>query len=253
MKAYLLPEMTWPEVEAALGTVEVAIIPVGAHEQHGPHLHEDCDAVLATEYAKRLTTRLYPHALMTPTINFGLSQHHMNFPGTITLQPETLVSIMRDIVSSLRHHGIRKFLFLSGHTGNVPALNIGCQKLSAEMDIEAYYAKTSASAKEAIEKHIHSPLFGHSCEREVSEALYLAPHLINRERLTKGAIRGEGRWRMLRPGNPIQGPYRYEEMTTNGAIGDATMSSYAAGRDIVEESLDKLESASRDLFLVEDQ
>jgi creatinine amidohydrolase len=253
MKAYLLPEMTWPEVEAALETVEVAIVPVGAHEQHGPHLHEDCDAVLATEYAKRLTTRLHPHALMTPTINFGLSQHHMNFPGTITLQPETLISIMRDVVSSLRHHGIRKFLFLSGHTGNVPALNIGCHKLSSEMDVEAYYAKTSASAKEAIEKHIHSPLFGHSCEREVSEALYLAPHLINREQLTKGAIREEGRWRMLRPGNPIQGPYRYEEMTTNGAIGDATRSSYAAGRDIAEESLDKLESALRNLLLVGDQ
>jgi|SRR5215211_1701600 len=248
MKAYLLTEMTWPEVEAALETVEVAIVPVGAHEQHGPHLHEACDTVLATEYAKKLAARLYPHALMTPAINIGLSQHHMNFPGTITLQPETLISIMRDIVSSLRHHGIRKFLFLSGHTGNVPALNIGCQKLSSEMDVEAYYAKTSASAKEAIEKHIHSPLFGHSCEREVSEALYLAPHLINREQLTEGAIREEGRWRMLRPGNPIQGPYRYEEMTANGAIGDATKSSHAAGRDIVEESLNKLESALTDLL-----
>ncbi|WP_026576275.1 creatininase family protein [Bacillus sp. UNC438CL73TsuS30] len=245
MEGYDLTRMTWKEVKEALKSVQVAIIPVGAHEQHGPHMVESCDAVLAERMAKRLGERMFPYAVVTPTVNMGVSEHHMNFPGTISLNPSTLIAILHDMISSLKRHGINKFLLLNSHGGNQSTLNVASLTLTKELDVEVYYAKTTVSAKKSIQNYIGSSLFGHSCEREVSEALYLAPEIVRMDQLEKGDIQEEGRWKQLRPGKAIQGFYRYEEMTQNGCIGDATKASFAIGREIVEESLDNL---SAELF-----
>lgn len=240
MDCYDLTTMTWKEVEESLKSVQFAIIPIGAHEQHGPHMVESCDAVLAERMAKKLGERMFPYAVVTPTVNLGVSPHHLNFPGTISLQPTTLIAILRDVISSLKHHGIEKFLFLNSHGGNQSTLNVATMILTKELNVEIYYAKTTASAKKTIQEYVTSPLFGHSCEREVSEALYLAPELVRPENLEKGDIQEEGRWKQLRPGKAIQGFYYYEEMTNNGCIGDATKASWDIGQQIVEESLDNL-------------
>ncbi|WP_413299063.1 creatininase family protein [Bacillus sp. 1P10SD] len=240
MNSYDLTAMTWKEVEEALQTVKFAIIPIGAHEQHGPHMVESCDAVLAERMAKKLGERMFPYALVTPTINMGVSPHHLNFPGTISLQPTTLIAILKDVISSLKHHGVKKFLLLNSHGGNQSTLNVASMIITQELNVEVYYAKTTASAKEAIKEHVTSTLFGHSCEREVSEALYLAPELVRPENLEKGDIQEDGRWKQLRPGKAIQGFYYYEEMTNNGCIGDGTKASWDIGRQIVEEALDQL-------------
>ena len=175
--SYLLTQMTWPEVEQALTTVKIAIIPLGAHEQHGPHMAESCDAVLAEEMGKRLAERLYPEALVTPTINMGISPHHIHFPGTISLEPATLIAILRDMIVSLRRHGVRNVLVLNAHGGNQATLGVASDILTRELEVNFYYAKTTASAKDVMDRRIESKLYGHSCDREVSEALYLAPHL----------------------------------------------------------------------------
>ncbi|MCE9664211.1 creatininase family protein [Halomonas sp. M5N1S17] len=248
MNGFVLTEMTWPEVEEALKTARMAIIPVGAHEQHGPHMKESCDAVLATEMAKRLATALHPDVVVTPTVNMGISPHHMNFPGTISLRPETLLALLRDMVESLKRHGITRVLFLNGHGGNQSTLGLACTSLTQELGVACYFAKTTAAAKTAMKEHIHSTLYGHSCEREVSEAYYLAPHLVHPDRLEKGDIVTGGRWEGLRPGNPIQGFYHYEEMTRNGCIGDATQASYEIGQAIVEEALEGLTTAVREIL-----
>ncbi|MEP4546417.1 MAG: creatininase family protein [Saccharospirillum sp.] len=248
MSAFILADMTWPEVKTALETVKIAIIPVGAHEQHGPHMAESCDGVLAEAMSKKLAERLYPDVIVAPTISMGISPHHMNFPGTITLRPETLISLLRDMVTSLKQHGIDKFLFINGHGGNQPTLSVASTMLTQELGVECYHAKTTASAKEAFKKHVTSKLYGHSCEREVSEALYLAPHIVREDLLEKGDIIEGGRWEGLRPGQPIQGYYTYDEMTRNGCIGDATKASLQAGEDIVEEALEGLAGAVRQIL-----
>ncbi len=240
MKAYVLTDMTWEEVQGALETVQMAIVPVGAHEQHGVHMVESCDAVLATEIAKKLGERMYPHVLITPTINMGVSPHHLNFPGTISLQPETLLAILRDVVRSLKRHGITKFLLLNAHGGNQSTLSVASSSIGPEEEVDIYYAKTTASAKETISEQITSTIFGHSCEREVSEALYLAPDLVRTDKVTKGNFNERGRYMQLRPGKPIQGFYRYEEMTQNGSIGDATKATRELGEQIVNEALENL-------------
>ncbi|GLB60521.1 creatininase family protein [Cytobacillus sp. NCCP-133] len=240
MKCYDLTKMTWKEVEESLQTVEFAIIPVGAHEQHGPHMAESCDAVLAEKMALKLGERLFPYAIVTPVVNMGVSEHHSHFPGTISLQPSTLIAVLKDMVSSLKQHGIKKILILNSHGGNQSTLNLAAMTITKELKVEVYYAKTTASAKESIGKFVKSPLFGHSCEREVSEALYLAPELVRIELLEKGDIQEEGRWKRLRPGKAVQGFYFYEEMTGNGCIGDGRQGSREIGEQIVEEALSNL-------------
>lgn len=246
--SYVLTEMTWPEVAEAFKTVKIAIIPLGAHEQHGPHMVESCDAVLAEEMGRRLTEKLYPEAVMTPTVNMGISSHHIHFPGTISLEPATLIAIFRDMIKSLNHHGIEKFLVLNSHGGNQATLGVAADVLTRELDIQFYYAKTTASAKDVMDRRIESKLCGHSCDREVSEALYLAPHLVRPEKLVKGDIQEEGRWKKLRPGNPLQGFYYYEEMTSNGCIGDATKASREIGEEIVETALERLTKAVKEVL-----
>src|SRR4051794_25422809 len=132
MECYDLTSMTWKEVEASLETVKLAIIPVGAHEQHGPHMVESCDAVLAERMAKQLGKRMFPVAMVTPTINMGVSAHHLNFPGTISLQPTTLIAVIKDMILSLKHHGIEKFLLLNSHGGNQSTLNVASTILTKE-------------------------------------------------------------------------------------------------------------------------
>jgi creatinine amidohydrolase len=246
--AYILTEMTWPEVQEALKTVKIAVIPLGAHEQHGPHMAESCDAVLAEEMGRRLVARLYPEAILTPTIAMGVSPHHLNFPGTISLEPTTLLAILRDMIRSLARHGIRKFLVLNAHGGNQSTLGVAADMLPRELDIEFYYAKTTASAKDVMDREIRSKPYGHSCEREVSEALYLAPHLVRTDRLAPGDFVEGGRWRKLRPGNPVQGFYTYDEMTRNGCIGNATLASRELGEALVETALERLTEAVRGLM-----
>ncbi|MEG9295861.1 creatininase family protein [Mangrovibacillus sp. Mu-81] len=251
MNSYLLTNMTWEEVEEALKTVKMAIIPIGAHEQHGPHMAESCDAVLATEMAKKVAERMHPYVLVTPTINMGVSPHHLNFPGTLSLKPDTLIAILRDIVQSLKHQGIKKFLFLNAHGGNQSTLSVASTVLSQEEKVEIYYAKTTSSAKESINRFIQSPIFGHSCEREVSEALYLAPYLVRPDKLTSGDFCEGGRYKQLRPGKAIQGFYRYEEMTKNGCIGDATKATREIGEQIVTEATENIAESLRGLLGIE--
>jgi creatinine amidohydrolase len=246
--AFFLAEMTWPEVQDALKTVKIAIIPLGAHEQHGPHMAEACDAVLAEEMGRRLTERLHPDAILTPTIAMGVSPHHLRFPGTISLEPTTVIAILRDMIKSLKLHGIRKFLVLNAHGGNQSTLGVAADTLPRELDIEFYYAKTTASAKDVMDREIRSKPYGHSCEREVSEALYLAPHLVRTDRLAEADFVEGGRWRKLRPGNPVQGFYTYDEMTRNGCIGNATRASRELGEELVETALARLTQAVRELL-----
>ncbi len=248
MNCYDLTKMTWKEVKKSLETVEFAIIPVGAHEQHGPHMAESCDAVLAEKMAIKLGERMFPYTIVTPVVNMGVSEHHMHFPGTISLQPATLIAVLTDMVSSLKQHGIEKFLFLNSHGGNQSTLNLAAMTITKELEVEVYYAKTTASAKESIGRFVKSPLFGHSCEREVSEALYLAPDLVRTELLQKGDIQEDGRWERLRPGKAVQGFYFYEEMTRNGCIGDGRHGSREIGEQIVEEALRNLVEELSELF-----
>lgn len=117
MRNYCLGELTWPDVKEFLAVHDVAVVPVGSCEQHGLHLPMDTDAYDAFWLSLKAAEKAQC-ALVAPPIYYGVSSHHMDFPGTITLSPCTL----EQLASSLIKHGFKKILFENGHGGNTPAL-----------------------------------------------------------------------------------------------------------------------------------
>ncbi len=114
---------TWPEVEAYLKHADGVIVPIGSTEQHGPTGHLGTDALTAETIS--LGVGKETGALVGPTIHVGIAQHHMAFPGTITLRPSTLIHVLVDTVTSLAAHGFRRFLFINGHGGSVATVRAG--------------------------------------------------------------------------------------------------------------------------------
>jgi len=107
-------ENTSPEVEQS--GADIVLIPIGAIEQHGPHLPLGTDFFMAERWAKRVGEEL--NAYVLPALPFSNSQEHLDFRGTVSLRPSTLALVVEDIIVSLRHQGFRKFVVVSSHGGN---------------------------------------------------------------------------------------------------------------------------------------
>ena len=115
-----LDHCTWPEVEARLRRHTGILLPVGSTEQHGPTGLLGTDSLTASAVAERAAARL--DTLVAPVLPFGVAEHHMAFPGTLALTPETFVAAMSDTLRSLARHGFRHVLVVNGHGGNSGAL-----------------------------------------------------------------------------------------------------------------------------------
>ncbi len=237
-QAFILPEMTWPEAREALSQAKVALVPVGSFEQHGPNGTFEVDTGRAYAFGKLLAARTYPDTILAPAINLGVSYHHMNFPGTITLRPETFMAAVYDVVWSLHQHGLERFLILNGHGGNSASLGVSIVKLRQELGVKVAWTSFTSLGRDVIKERVLSDPAGHACEGEISQALFLAPHTVRREALAPGKFKGYP-YRNLGQGYSLAYAYRFDEITANGALGDATQASEELGRAIIEAALVK--------------
>jgi creatinine amidohydrolase len=237
-QALILPEMTWPEAREALAQAGAALLPVGSFEQHGPHGTFEVDTGRARGFGRLLAARMYPRVVLAPAVNLGVSYHHLDFPGTVTLRHDTFISVLYDVVWSLHQHGLHKFLILNGHGGNIPALGVLIVRLREELGVKVAWTSFTSLARDVIDERVTSESKGHSCAGEISQALYLAPHTVRRDALTPGEFKGYP-YRHLGKGYNLGYAYRFDEITSNGALGDATLASEELGREIVDEALAK--------------
>ncbi|MBF0305686.1 MAG: creatininase family protein [Alphaproteobacteria bacterium] len=129
----LLALCTWPEVAARLRTSDAIVVPIGSTEQHGPTGAIGTDALCAAAVAKGVGEAA--DTLVAPTLALGMAQHHLAFPGTITLRPSTLIAVVGDLVASLRRHGFARFFFLNGHGGNIATLQAAFSEIHAEASL----------------------------------------------------------------------------------------------------------------------
>jgi creatinine amidohydrolase len=241
-KRLVLAEMIWSEVAQILDQVKVAVVPVGSCEQHGPNTTFTTDTERANEFCKLLAERVGDKILVYPPVGYGVSAHHMGFPGTVTLRVETMLNLLCDVAVAIHKHGIRKVLFVNGHGGNRPVMDTAIVKLQYEYQIEAYWSAMGTNiARGVIEKEMELPaVIGHACEVETSQSMYLAPWIV-REDLKPGELHTESAYfrKAFRDGNAAWDWKR--DASENGALGDARRASVQLGKKMTDIALDYFE------------
>lgn len=186
-----IQELTWENVRDYLKDIDIVIIPAGSTEEHGPAGPLGVDAYAAIALAEDAAKKA--GVLVTPPIWFGDSSHHTGFPGTISLHPATLIEIIKDVSKSLAKHGFKKILIINGHKlANLPALNTAVKELH-EYDLPNVFFAVIDPWKIArkISAEIKSTNEHHAGELEISHVWHKYPHLIRKEKLTKGKINFE--------------------------------------------------------------
>lgn len=124
---------TWREVEDYLARNRTIVLPIGSTEQHGPTGLIGTDALCPQALAKVEGEKT--DTMVGPTFAIGMAQHHLSFPGTITLRPSTLIAMLLDAVNSLSLHGFRNFYFLNGHGGNMATLSAAFSEIYAQKSL----------------------------------------------------------------------------------------------------------------------
>lgn len=236
--SYIMQEMTWPEVRDALKKAKLAILPVGSHEQHGPHLAMSADIAGSEVFARKLTERTHPIGLLAPSLNYGISIHHMPFPGTLTLRPETFEKVLLDVAASFRDHGIRRLFVVNGHGGNQSVLNIASMKMRRDLGVRMAYTLWPTLGGGAIADLVQGRRMGHACLFETSMIMYLRPNLVREDALTEGELQPPIYGDVSTTG--IEGFAYWNEYTANGALQGAPEATPEIGEKVTEMALDKI-------------
>lgn len=175
-----MQKLTYLEVKEQIEKTPIAILPIGTVEAHGPHLPVGTDNYLAERMAKKVAEKM--DALVLPTFSYGQVWSLRNVPGSINVSNEHLIGVLTDIGKSLYKFGIRYFVIINSHLGNMVAIKEAARKLYDEQrDLKVFYFIYPGTAQITKEVRQSKPMPGgyfHACEIETSYMLYLAPEYV---------------------------------------------------------------------------
>jgi len=229
-----LGDLTWQEAEDAIRRVDACVLPWGALEQHGPHLPLDTDAAIATALAERYATNSGPELelLLLPTLVYGRSPEHMTFAGTISLSFDALREVLHSVAESLAAHHVRHLLVINAHGGNSDALASQLREIRDRFQVIPMLFdiwRSKALRQRAPRGDWHAG--------RTERSLYAA--LVAKGRTGVGPD-------STTPASTLSAlasvayPWRTEELTSTGAIGDPGEPDIAFGEEIVSALLDEL-------------
>jgi creatinine amidohydrolase len=248
----LLHHCSWPEVESRLARDTGIIIPIGSTEQHGPTGLVGTDALCAEVVAKGVGETA--DALVAPTISVGMAQHHLGFPGSMTLRPSTLIAVVRDTVQSLARHGFTRIYFINGHGGNVATVSAAFSEIYADSSLDGERRNVpslrcrlknwyDSAAVRKLSKELYGGAEGsHATPSEVALTQYAFPESIKSAELSPA----------IAPSGPIHDALDYRRRFPDGRIGsNPALASPEAGKRLYEAAVTDLTADYRE-FLATD-
>jgi len=242
---YRYEELTWEEIKEAVAQEKIPVLPIGSIEQHGPHLPIDTDSRIIWEVCRRGVEQAGEEALLMPLVCYGYSPHHMAFPGSIAIRPETFLGYLVDIGTSLARHGFKRILIANGHGGNAPLATAAAYEIT--MTTDSVCGMTSwwrliVETLQAIRESEFPGGMSHSCEAETSALLYLRPDLVKMEKAAKHILKNQTEFIQydLISTAPVAILEPFSRLSETGVQGDPTLATKEKGKIIVEKAAERL-------------
>ncbi len=227
-----LANATWPAIEGLSRDVPI-LFPIAALEQHGGHLPLFTDSLLLGEVVRRAAEKLGDRVVWAPLLWLGNSDHHLDFPGTLSAAPRTYLDVLGGLLENFIHHGFRRLVFLNGHGGNdVPGkqtvfeIRQRHRNRSDLLLLFSTYWLLGARPWEA-EPTLEQRQMGHACEWETSMMLRLAPALV-------GEIKALPTIPFGNPFEPAARGWITKDRTVPGHIGSPHLASAAKGEALFQ-------------------
>ena len=225
----------------AIAMQKLVVLPVGSTEQHGPHLPLDTDVFLCETVCLEVGKRVPDKVLVLPPVSYGLNLHHIDFPGTIHIEPETFIAFCLNITKSVAYHGFQKILLVNGHGSNAPLVDLVARKTVLATESLCFATSYFNFATEAFEAVRETEIIAHTDEFEVSLYLHLAGDRVKMEQAVADNDRmGE----YLSSDSTSKYPVRFNDYwgrwTRLGVHGDPTKATAEKGRIIFEAAVEGL-------------
>ncbi len=220
-----LSRATWTDIDAV--ETNLAVLPVGSTEQHGPHAPLGTDVLNATAVAEAGVDR-FEDVVLAPTIPIGVAAEHRQFPGTLWVSEDTFRAYVGETIESLASHGFDRVVVVNGHGGNVDALREVCGRVVRD---ECAYA-VSFTWFDAVDYDDFPVGMGHGGPVETSLLRHCHPDTVHTGRLEaagEGASEGWGEWC-----SGVNLAYDTVEFTDNGVVGDPLESSPELGEQLLD-------------------
>ena len=245
------PSRFWAQVSAydfaqaqtnGLAADTVAVLPVGAVEQHGPHLPMGVDAKLIEGVVAQALPQLPADlpVLFLPPQNIGFSVEHSNYAGTLTLTPATLIALWTELGACVARAGIKKLLLLNGHGGQVSMMDVVARELRIKHGLLVYSASWFGLVDDTANQQFcaHEHRFGvHGGEVETSMLLHLDPETVHMERAQNFASTSElraGKYHFIGNGRSAKLGWAIEDYNPAGAAGNAAAATAERGEKMVQ-------------------
>ena len=241
LNEYLYNRLTWEEMNEAIKLQKLIILPTGSTEQHGRHLPLEVDAFLTESVCLEVGRRTTDRVLILPIISYGLNMHHIDFPGTIHIEPEVFIAFCLNITKSVAYHGFKKILIVNGHGSNSPLVDLVARKTVLATSSLCAAVNYFSLAMEAFNKVKDTQVLAHADELETSLYLYLAPE---RVRMDKASADNDVMGKFVSSDSTSGHPVRFNDFwgrwTKTGVHGDPTTATAGKGKIIFEAAVSGL-------------
>lgn len=233
----LYRKLTWPEVIESVQAQRVVLIPIGAIEQHGYHLPIDMDNLAVETVCIRAAEQRPDLLVCAPPIHYGFNEHNMDFPGTISIEPEHFIHYCFDVAASFAHQGFERILLVNGHGSNAHLLDAVARLVNVRSSAKCASLSYWDLTKETFDSVRESPYPGgvnHACEYETSIYLYLEPDGVQMDLAVRDMrVHTKYFYEDLLGGSPIRFTGWRSAQTTSGVGGDPTLATPEKGELIV--------------------